>query len=556
MSKNEIIDLDISLDTKDEKEEKEVLKNRTQSSKDKKITYQKVKGKDRQYEKGLRIKLVNGKKWGYEATFCIGYEDVVDKKTNKVIRKQIKQRKSFTTKEKALSWLKEMGIRKAELAEKNQVIDKHGYTVVEVCQMYKDDKIAHGATRGQIQDLNVMLNHYKNFFVKENNKYVKTIDTAQIQEYLDYEVQQNKSDKSIAKYKSTLKQIWQFMLRDKNKFQVYENVVIDAVNYGKPSGFRPVALKYTELQDLILEFCQLEDPTFLFIAVFSYTQALRRGELCGLQWGDIDFENRTIKIQHNRVQRNKSNKEGVKNTDKNNVKKPKREKIRVIELHKAGYDTITLYKKWQEEKLGRKVHDDEFVLMFEINLKYNYLPSCGKISRRWTEQYNRINKYRKRKGLTEIPYAREHDGRETYSTLCLSGVKKADGTIVRDAIARQVYESMGHSLPRHMQNITETVYNQGSSNRWDITRFWDELLEIDIKSEWETFEQIRKIDFETLPKVEQERLKHKKKNRFEKAYKEKLQGNPPREEIDIYEEDTKEVEKENNENNNDNAEKS
>ena len=147
MSKNEIIDLDLTFDTKDEKEEKEVLKNRTQSSKDKKITYQKVKGKDGQYEKGLRIKLVNGKKWGYEATFCIGYEDVVDKKTNKVIRKQIKQRKSFTTKESALSWLKERGIRKAELAEKNQTIDRHGYTVIEVCQMYKDDKIAHGATR-------------------------------------------------------------------------------------------------------------------------------------------------------------------------------------------------------------------------------------------------------------------------------------------------------------------------------------------------------------------------------------------------------------------------
>ena len=85
MSKNEIIDLDISLDTKDEKEEKEVLENRTKSSKDKKITYQKVKGKDGQYEKGLRIKLVNGKKWGYEATFCIGYEDVVDKNTTFII---------------------------------------------------------------------------------------------------------------------------------------------------------------------------------------------------------------------------------------------------------------------------------------------------------------------------------------------------------------------------------------------------------------------------------------------------------------------------------------
>lgn len=540
MSKNEIIDLDISLDTKDEKEEKEVLKNRTQSSRDKKITYQKVKAKDGQYEKGLRIKLVDGKKWGYEATFCIGYEDVLDKKTNKIVRKQIKQRKSFTTKEKALSWLKEMGIRKAELAEKNQTIDKHGYTVIEVCQLFKEDKIAHGATEGQIQDLNVNINHYKSFFVKENNKYVKSIDTAQIQEYLDYEVKSKHSKKSVAKYKSTLKQIWDFMLQDRNKYQVKENIVIAAKNYAEESGFKPTALSYTELQDLIIEFCQLEDPSYLFLAVFSYTQALRRGEMCGLQWGDIDFENRTIKIQHNRVQRNKSNHEGKKNTDKNNVKKPKREKVRTIELHKAGYDTITLYKKWQEEKLGRKVRDDEFVLMFEINLKFNYIPSCGKISRRWKEEYNKINKNRKRNGNAEIPYAREHDGRETYSTLCLSGVKKTDGTIVRNAIARQVYESMGHSLPKHMQNITETVYNQGSNNRWDITRFWDELLEIDIKSEWETFEQIRKIDFETLPPIEQERRRQIREKRFEKAYKEKLQGNPPSEEIDIYEEDNTE----------------
>ena len=73
-----------------------------------------------------------------------------------------------------------------------------------------------------------------------------------------------------------------------------------------------------------------------------------------------------------------------------------------------------------------------------------------------------------------------------------------------------------------------------------ITRFWDDLLEIDIKSEWETFEQIRKIDFETLPPIEQERRRQIREKRFEKAYKEKLQGNPPPEEIDIYEEDNTE----------------
>ena len=534
MSKNEIIDLDLKFENADETEEKEMIENRKEKKKGK-ITYQKVKGKDGQFVKGLRIKLVDGKKWGYEATFCIGYKDVYDEKSKMIVHKQVKERKSFSNREKAENWLKEMGLRKSKLAEKNQLIEKHGYTVAEVCELFKQDKIKHGATRGQIQDLNNRINHYKAFFVREDNKYVKKIDTAQIQEYLDFEKDLGRCDKSIQKYKSSLYQMWEFMLQARAVYQVDYNVVKPAKNYAGSSGKGGISLTYNELKELIKELCKEEDPSYLFLCVFGSIEGLRRGEMCGLKYGDIDFDNKTILIQHNRVQRVRSNKEGEQDTDEENVKLPKREKIRIIEIPKAGMEMLEIYKEWQEEKLGRPVEDDDYVLMFEINLKYGYIPSTGKISRKWKEEYTKINKRREKEGLEPIKKSRLHDGRHTYATLTLSGVKKEDGTIIKAASSRQVYESMGHDLPEFMQNITEEVYKEDTINRWDITRFWDELIDFSIKEEWEKSQKKRIEEFESLTVDKQEKIKYNKQKRMEKAYKEKLAGNPPEEDIIEYE---------------------
>ena len=257
--------------------------------------------------------------------------------------------------------------------------------------------------------------------------------------------------------------------------------------------------------------------------------------MCGLKYGDIDFDNKTILIQHNRVQRVRSNKEGEQDTDEENVKLPKREKIRIIEIPKAGMEMLEIYKEWQEEKLGRPVEDDDYVLMFEINLKYGYIPSTGKISRKWKEEYTKINKRREKEGLEPIKKSRLHDGRHTYATLTLSGVKKEDGTIIKAASSRQVYESMGHDLPEFMQNITEEVYKEDTINRWDITRFWDELIDFSIKEEWEKSQKKRIEEFESLTVDKQEKIKYNKQKRMEKAYKEKLAGNPPEEDIIEYE---------------------
>ena len=70
----------------------------------------------------------------------------------------------------------------------------------------------------------------------------------------------------------------------------------------------------------------MEDPSFLYLVVMSMTQGLRRGELCGLMWKDINWETKRVTICHNRVQL----------VTKDTVKLPKREKVREIELHNAG----------------------------------------------------------------------------------------------------------------------------------------------------------------------------------------------------------------------------
>ena len=115
---------------------------------------------------------------------------------------------------------------------------------------------------------------------------------------------------------------------------------------------------YKQLNELIVEACSLEDPTFLYLVVMSMTQGLRRGELCGLMWKDINWETKRVTICHNRVQL----------VTKGTVKLPKREKVREIELHNAGYAVLKLYKEWQENILGRPVKPDAFVMQWEINL--------------------------------------------------------------------------------------------------------------------------------------------------------------------------------------------
>lgn len=109
----------------------------------------------------------------------------------------------------------------------------------------------------------------------------------------------------------------------------------------------------------------------------------------------------------------------------------------------------------------------------------------------------------------------------------MHGIKKDDESIIAPASFFQVYESAGHSLPRAMQNVSNTVYNEQTGDRWDITRFWNEAIEIDVANAWHVACEIRQIEEDMLTEVERATRQAQKQQRLEKAKKERLKGNPP-----------------------------
>ncbi len=374
------------------------------------ITYESV-------EKGIRRKLKNGKQFSYEATVDFGRVEVYDEKKKAFRQKQDKQNKTFKSLAEARKWRNKMEVLKDEAKEKKVVFKNKGIRLVDVADEFLEQKRKQ-AKKGKIKEsyveqLRIQTDHFKRFFNGERTTFVKTIQTAQIEAYFDFEEKQGISRKSIEKYKTHLKQIWAYMLKDKVRYGITENVVEGAEISAPKKEYKASALNYKQLNDLIYEATTMEDPSFLYLVVMSMTQGLRRGELCGLMWKDINWETRRVNICHNRVQL----------VTKDTVKLPKREKVREIELHNAGYTTLKIYKEWQEKILGRPVAPEAFVLQWEINLIQNYVCHTGKVSRKWKEIYNYLNKCRTKAKLEELPYGRIHDGRHTYITLGGLGCK-------------------------------------------------------------------------------------------------------------------------------------
>lgn len=539
MAKNEVIDLDYLLDEEEslkraneEQLEKAIAEEKKDKKKEKKpkekpvITYKPVAN-----EKCIRMKLVNGKFHSYEVTLNFKSEEVYDEVEKRHKRKINQQRKTFKDLSEAKIWRNAHETAMLDAKKKNATMKKYGVRLIDAADdyyKYMEGLVKKGLkSESYLNQLRIQTNHFKRYFNGSRTTYVKEIDTKQIREYFEFEEAHGMAKASIQKYKSHLKEIWNFMLDDKPTYEVYENVVVRAKITAPKSEEKATVLKYNQINELIDEACQLDDPTFLYIVVFSMTIGLRRGELCGLQWRDIDFKNKRATICHNRVQL----------VTKDTVKLPKREKVREIELHKPAYDTLVLYKEWQESILGREVKPTEYVMQWEINLLQDYVCHTGKVSRRWKEIYKvQIAKKREKEEKEPIPYGRIHDGRHTYITLCLQGIKKDDGSIIAPASYFQVFQSAGHGLPRSMENTSTTVYNEDVGDRWDITRFWEEAIYVDIAELWKSYEARRKEEYDKLTDYQKDKKKAQKEKRLAKAKEERLKSNPPEDVLNEYEE--------------------
>jgi len=126
----------------------------------------------------------------------------------------------------------------------------------------------------------------------------------------------------------------------------------------KPPRAEHKEAKYLDDKEVIKLFDCLENvdtqfKTFVYIALYT---GMRRAELCGLKWDDIDFEQEVLHIQRNLLYTAERGLffDETKTTSSN----------RVIKLPKEAVNILKTYKAWQNEKrlsMGDKWHNSDMV---------------------------------------------------------------------------------------------------------------------------------------------------------------------------------------------------
>lgn len=117
------------------------------------------------------------------------------------------------------------------------------------------------------------------------------MDSRTVYSFIEKKIKSGLSTRYIADILVLLKSIFKYAQREYNVKNVIDGIVI-------PRKARSEVRLFTEQEQIILKnyISTHPDPTNLGIAVSLYT-GLRIGELCALQWSDIDFEKRTLTVR-------------------------------------------------------------------------------------------------------------------------------------------------------------------------------------------------------------------------------------------------------------------
>ena len=279
------------------------------------------------------------------------------------------------------------------------------------------------------------------------------------------------SNNSIQKLRTHLYDLWKFMKKNPHKYDVKENVVADA-EYGEIEKFEATILTADQANDLIRH-CVLNERDYSTFAMVGLPvlAGLRRGELCGLRWKDVDFKKKRIDVANQRVQISTGSIEKVPKGGKDNGKTREERKQRYAGLPDCL--ATLLHYVWDQQKdlLDRDPKPEEYVFMTKTNLVNGYPPHPGKISRRFSELQKRMNKIRAKANKPPIPQVRLHDLRHTFISLCLNG----------GVNQFQVAANCGHTFEKRGSTTTIATYWHDDSNRDEIIAFIDKTITAKLK---------------------------------------------------------------------------
>lgn len=465
-------------------------------------------------------------KGGYLARCNYGKVEKIDKKdgtkkdryevTLRVVPSKTEAKK-LVTEADAIRLQKKQGV-----VPITQTVIKEKITLKNVIDDFKQDKFYLELTGNYQLHYDNYCNHILDFM---GHKEPKTITVNDIEEYYQYQLTRGKlstakrnkngeiskkevtennpeglSVNTIAKHKTALKNIWNFMLK-KGIYGVKTNVVIysevpkvEIEVDGKIIKTRHIqptqnVLNMEQLNYTLNDAIQNEaDRSVAVMIALASIGGLRRSETCALKIGRYYHDNRMkigmdmwklndfINVKDFYMQHDELIliDEAITHEKKDVLGFPKNNIIRMIGKPRC-LDEIIEYAMEQREQmcktLGVDIDSDEKVYMPLRNVIKQQDYTSQKISRKWNEYQKRRNKRMESLGLEPIPCIKYHELRHTHASL-----------LDDEVAAKKISRNMGHVVPGEGQlyNTTTKVYiHDRVPDRSDIINFWDKHIKID-----------------------------------------------------------------------------
>lgn len=184
------------------------------------------------------------------------------------------------------------------------------------------------------------------------------------------------------------------------------------------------ALQLSDFDKLFSKIDSYPDPRAVLLIYLLSSTGIREGEAAGLKWQDVDYENRTIRIEREAVYIPKI---GLRITS------PKSStSTREVCIPDLLCDKLREFKAIQDKDIADRhsLYNDEGYIITQ----FNGSPVHASTIREWTKKVF---------DFCEVPYVTVHGLRHTYASLLIS-----NGTDPRTAAAQ-----LGHSSPSLTMNV-------------------------------------------------------------------------------------------------------
>lgn len=199
---------------------------------------------------------------------------------------------------------------------------------------------------------------------------------------------------------------------------------------------------YYDLQEVttLLNCLENENIKYQALITLALDSGMRRSEICGLRWSDIDFDTHTVKIQRSLKVVDGVVDEGTTKTSKSK---------RTIVLSEITIELLKKYQSWQNDviiSMGSKWVNENRVFTNDIG-KYMHPSTCGYVIRKLTKKYN-------------------------LKPICFHGLRHTSASILihKGINPKAVSDRLGHTTTNMTMEIYSHAFNsamQESANIFD-----------------------------------------------------------------------------------------